>query len=298
VVGPGEAPARAVDRAGRDVRAALAAADGVAFGSDDRVLSEATGADPQDWIETAVAVPPGVTKLALVLKARNSLLNTVLFYDVMLAPSGPRALDWLGGDLSRIDHAVELGRWVRRHMGLRVEVWRDGAFRETVRIADPGPIAWHDVAAVIPVMPQERALRVRLSFLADGWRIDRLAVSPVRLAQAVHLPVESVTGPDGKPEPGAERSLREPDTRYLRTSPGQRFTVAFRAGSAPAGTARTFLLSSQGYYTEWIRGDWLRSGSARAFHPSDQALDDAFRRWRASRASFEERFAQLRVPVL
>ena len=51
---------------------------------------------------------------ALVLRARSSLLNTVLFYDVMLADAGPRALDWLGQDLERVSNAVELGRWRRQ----------------------------------------------------------------------------------------------------------------------------------------------------------------------------------------
>jgi hypothetical protein len=50
---------------------------------------------------------------------RNSLLNTVLLYDVMLGPAGAAALDWLGEGLGRISTTGELGRWHHRRAELR-----------------------------------------------------------------------------------------------------------------------------------------------------------------------------------
>jgi hypothetical protein len=298
-VGDLRAPVQARDRAGRDARSWLAAADGVAFASAPALLAGARLDDLEDWLDVSVPVPEHADRVALVLRARSSLLNTVLFYDVMMARSGARALDWLGADLARIGDAVELGRWVRKRLGLRVQHWRDGEFKEVARVPDPGPIAWRDSSVVLPVVPGERVARLRLRFLADAWRIDRLRVAGrVSEAEPRSVPLAQVRGGGGTSEPDALAGLREADGRYLETRPGQRFSAVFDAGPTREARERTFLLSSQGYYTEWVRGDWLRASGHEAFVPSDEALLLAMRRWERRKASFERDFEHNRVPVL
>lgn len=288
----------ASDRGGRDLRPVLAADDERVFRTAPAVLAAASAADLEDWIDATVEVPDGANRIALLFRLRNSLLNTVLFYDEILARSGAHSLDWVGGDLERISTAVELGRWYTRRMGLRVLLWRNGRYESVARIPDAGPIAWRDVAAIIPVPSGERTLRLRLSFVADAWRIDRLRVaSAVRQATARTIPLAAVTGPTGRAEEEALASLREPDARYLQTSPGQRFIARFDVGPE-AGGSRTLLLSSQGYYVEWVRQHWLRpGGSVRPFRPSDEALAAALDTWRRTQASFEKRFESSRIPV-
>jgi len=299
-VGARSAPTRARTRAGTDVTRVLARADGEVFQTDPRTLAAARDGDPDDWIDLTFKPPPGDGPRVLVLKARNSLLTTVLFYDVMLADAGLGALDWLGRDLDRISDAVELGRFAQKHMGLRVTVWTGDAFQEVARISDTGPIAWHDVAVSLPATPGATEIRVRLEFLADAWRIDSVALAELAPSGVPRvLPVAEVTGPTGVPEPAAQKSLLLPDRDYLQTSPGQRFFVRFDPEPLATGETRTFLLSAQGYYTEWIRGDWLRSSRpSRAFVPADAAVGEALARWRRERASLEARFEKLRVPVL
>jgi hypothetical protein len=299
VIGDLHSPAQIHDRAGRDARSWLAAADGEAFATDPGVVARASAIDLEDWLELTVPVPAGADRVAVALRVRNSLLNTVLFYEVMMARAGADALDWLGADLGRIADAVELGRWVRRRLGLRVQVWRDGAFQEVARVPDPGPIAWRDVAAVVPVVPGERLARLRLAFLADGWRIDRLQVGyRVREAKVRSVALARVLGTGGATEADALVGLRDPDGRYLETRPGQRFFALFDVGPEPEEGTRTFLLSSQGYYTEWVRGEWLRRPAPGAFVPSDEALLEALRLWRDRKTAFERTFERNRVPVL
>lgn len=293
-------PGRATTRAGADVRRTLSGADGQALRTDRRTLAAAHDGDLADWVDLTFPAPPETGERALVLRARNSLLNTVLFYDVMLAEAGPRAVDWLGRDLDRVSSAVELGRFAREYMGLRVAVWTGTRFEEVARVPDPGPIAWHDVAVPLPPTPGQRTLRLRLTFLADGWRIDSAGLGVVRSRPVPRvLPVAGVTGPTGQPEPAALRSLASPDHDYLRTSPGQRFFVRFDPAPLAPGERRTFLLLAQGYYREWIRGDWLRSPHPpRVFAPSEGAVLEAFARWRREQQSMEARFEKQRVPVL
>lgn len=287
----------ATDRAGRDEHAKIDGADGVFYETDQHRIDAATATDMDDWLDVTAAVPAGADSVALVLRARNSLLGTVLLYDVMLGPGGAAALDWVSGDLGKISTAVELGRWHTRRAGLHVSLWQDGAYREVARVPDSGPISWHDVAAVIPVKRGDVSVRLRLSFLADHWRIDRIRVAEITRTPALRtVDVADITESDGRSEADALESLRRPDDRYLQTTPGQRFYARFNVGAR--SQLRTFLLASQGYYTEWIRGAWItHAKAAEPFVPTDQALLVALRRWSHQRATFEPRFLAARVPV-
>lgn len=299
VVGNLQKPQVAVNREGKDLRAVLDGPDDAAYAADERALERVTASDMDDWIDLSVPVEDGATEAAVVFRMRNSLLNTVLLYDVMLAPAGAASLDWLGEDLGKISTAVELGRWHQRRAGLHVSVWRDGAFRPVVRVPDAGPISWRDVGAVVPVPPGEQTLRVRLSYVTDHWRIDHVSVAfSVRKASPRAIPLESVTSRDGTPESAALQNLRTSDETYLQTNPGHAFLARFDVGATAPGTHRTFLLGSQGYYTEWIRGSWIRNASvSEPFMPTDAAVIEAIRKWSRTRAAFEQKFFESKVPV-
>ena len=289
---------RAIDRAGRDVSATLGRADGVLFATDDRTLAQVREADMDDHIDLVVPRPVGADSVAIVFRMRNSLLNTILFYDYMLARPGARSLDWMEQDLGRIGPTVALGRWYNGRLGLRVSVQGPQGWEQVSKLSDYGPIAWRDVAAVIPVRGEGDSMRVRLSFLADQWRIDRLSVaSSVRRVPSRQVEAQSVTGATGMLEDVPLRAIGAADENYLQTSPRQRFTVAFDVGQA-TGEARTFLLVSQGYYTEWVRGAWMTGmRDTVAFKPEDATLLRALRSWRAETDSMEKQFYRSRIPV-
>ena len=292
------APPRVTDRAGTDLRATLARRDGLAFSTAASTMAAVTEDDPGDYIDFAAPVPAGVDRVAVVLNLRNSLLNTVLLYDLMLGGPGARSLDWLAHDMTRIGPVLQLGRWYRGNFGLRVLVREGGEYREVERHPTYGPVAWRDVATVVPTHGQD-SVHVRLAFLADEWRIDDLRLATgVRSVRGKVLGVSRVEA--GSPAIAAEahRSIREADERYLQTSPGQRFDMLFDVGRTEPGTGRTFLLASQGYYTEWVRGSWIKAArDSVPFRPSRAALATAIRRWDASRDSVERRFYDTRVPV-
>jgi hypothetical protein len=292
------APVRIVDRAGTDLRATLARRDGIVFSTAASTMAGVTEADPNDFIDVTVATPPGAEQVAVVLNLRNSLLNTVLLYDLMLGGPGARSLDWLAHDMTRIGPVLQLGRWYRGNFGLRVLV-RDGAeYKEVERHPTYGPVAWRDVATVVPTHGRD-SLHLRLAFLADEWRIDQVRVAAsVRSVRGKTLGVTRVEAGSAETALEALRGIREADERYLQTSPGQRFGIAFDVGRNVPGEGRTFLLASQGYYTEWVRGSWIKAArDSVPFRPSRAALVTAIRRWDGSRDSVERRFYGSRLPV-
>lgn len=291
-------PAMARDRSGHDLTDRLRRADGSVFASDTLRLARVTEPDFTDYIDLVFPPVPRSDSLALAFRLRNSLLNTVLLYDEMLGSRAGRALDWQNLDLAKVGPALALGTWYSGRMGLRVLVRADSGYREVGRVRDTGPIAWKDVAVVLPWGSAD-SVRVRLTFPTDNWRIDRVALAPgVRRPVTRVLPPASVEGGDRLSDPAALNAIRHRDRRYLETRPGQHLTALWDTGPGAATGERTFFLASQGYYTEWIRGSWLATArDTSAFVASDASLVRAMRRWHQMRDSLEARFYASRIPV-
>jgi hypothetical protein len=269
------------------------------FSSDPLRIERTTATDLYDHIDVTVAAPAQTDSAAVVLRVRSSLLNTLVFYDHMLARPGARSLDWIANDLMRLDRVAELGRWYGEYFGIRVSVYDGSAYREVTKFSDYGPIAWRDVALVVPASGAD-SIRLRLSFLTDQWRIDRLAVAgTVRRPMPRTIPVTSITSRDSIPDTDAAAALRYPDDHYLETSPRHRFTVSFDVGhGTSAASHRTFLLATQGYYIEWVRGAWMTGQrDTTTFVPTVQTLVNAMREWGAQRDSMERQFFLSRIPV-
>ena len=286
------------DGAGRDVRDALRAVDDSVFASDDSLLARATRDGPlEDHIDFTLPRLAGRDSVAIALRMRSSLLSTTLFYEHMLARPGALSLDWVGQDLAKITTVAQLANWYAGTFGLRVQVWDGKQWRRVVRLMEFGPTAWRNVAAIVPAT-QPDSVRIRLSFVTDEWRIDRVAFGwDVRHLEEKLVPVSRATNGQGQARPDVADMLRRADDRRLQTEPGQRYQVYFDVGTAPAGT-RTYLLGALGYYTEWVRGSWLAAPrDSVPFSPRDEAVREILRSWRSSNDSLEKRFFHQRVPV-
>ena len=297
VVGETTGPLSAVDRDGSDRLEELIARDAAAFFSSDERIRAVTAEDFRDHIELTFA-RPGSESAALVLRLRNSLLNSVLFYDLMLAAQGAEALDWLGADLANVGEAVELGRWHRETMGLEISVRAPGGWERVTRLADTGPIAWEEVAIRLPV-PEDDELRVRLSFLADEWRIDFAGLAAeVEAAEPTVAAFARVAPVGGTHDPELAAEIAMPDEDYLVTGPSAALSLESEPLGAHPDDERTFFLSSQGYYTEWIQANWIRSADRpEKFRPSGEAIVRLMERWLEEKDEFQESFFETRVPV-
>src|SRR3989442_3474830 len=279
-----------VDAAGRNLRLLLALPDGAAFRTDARTLAGASPVQLDDAIYLVAPPPAGGDSVALVLRLKNSLLATLLYSDVMLGDRGARSLDWIGRELD--GRAVALTRWQGQRMGMRIAVWDGRRYRETAHIQDVGPHAWKDVAVLIPVAHRD-SVRVRLSFPADNWRIDRIAFARRARHPVVRtLDFGRLLDARGRDDSSALASVRLADQRYLRTSPGERFTVVAEVGAAAAEPARTFLIATQGYYEPWIGRDGLSiARDTGAVESLDAQLLKALRKWGTIREARERAFA-------
>jgi hypothetical protein len=291
------APANAADNSGRRVDDVVAVADGIAWLSPDTRLERVSGDDFRDTIDLSFAAPASGQSTALVLRLRNSLLNTLFLYDLMLQGQGLHAIDWMGGDLTRLGNRYRLARWYQKTMGLRVSVWQDGGWKEVAATTDTGPIAWKEVAVRLP-QSRDETMQVRLSFVADNWRIDQVSLGTVvDYGKFERVPLQQITDRYGVVHVPAMVNLRRSDRRYVITGPGDRLHLQFDAGLPGAQQQRTFFFAATGYYIELMRKDWLVNTTASKFVPGDAAVIDVLDRWRTQRESFSERFDAARINV-
>ena len=188
----------------------------------------------------------------LLIAARNSLLNTFVFYQA-LAYMGRRAGELMAA-LERGGLVVDATRGVGRRLG-DVEAkarTRGGPWVPVGAFSEVGPIAREVQLLLLPETLGEGELEVELELTRGNWKIDQVAlaelgdeVTPTRLD-----PVEVQRA--GKVDPRALARLLDPE-QYLVTYPGDRYEIVYEL----PGAESELFLESTGYYYEWIRSEWL-----------------------------------------
>jgi hypothetical protein len=242
--------------------------DDVLADDDREYLSPASAVDLAEKETLTVAFPREEGRLGLAITARNSLLNTFVFYQG-LAYMGRRAGEWF----ARLDGpGAALAKGLQTFGGLLgdidVEVWTARGWERAGAFAETGPIAREVQLVPIPA-PEGAEVRVRLTLTRGNWKIDRLAL--VALGEPVTpiaLDPVRVTK-DGRVDEAARAKLADP-ARHLLTYPGDAYRLSFEL---PEGDHELFL-ESRGYYYEWIRDEWLKEEDPREvlrilFQPED-----------------------------
>ena len=294
LVGTTIEPVSAVDQYDRDIMSEITAADGQVWSATNNRMAKVSPEDYHDSLDFEFNVPKNSGEIALVLKMRNSMLNTVLLYDVMLKEQSFAALDWMGHDLSHLGNRAEMGLWYRENMGMTISVWRDGRFRKVGRIGDQGPIAWSERILILDA-PEGNTVRVRLSFVADNWRIDQVALAiDAERGKVRTIPVTTAQTPE-MVRPDIPEFLAHADDTYLITRPGDSVQIGFDVGES--NQPRTFFLATEGYYMEWMRSEWLTEEHRRKFEPTVDALMRSLALYAQKRDTYRDQFESIKVSV-
>ena len=231
-----------------DCREALAATDGTAR------VSPADGSDLATREVVELVFPAGHGSRGVALAARQTLLSTFLFYQTM-AYVGRGAGEFLATLERRGPEAGGRALGMARVLGgIDVEVAEgDSPWRAIGTFDEAGPIAGDR-----RVLPFEASgsgpLRVRLRLARGHWRLDSVALAD--LGEPVlpfRLEPRSVER-DGHRDEGARTRLLE-GARHVVTHPGDAYRLTFRL--PPSEQPLDLFLESEGFYYEWMRGEWL-----------------------------------------
>jgi hypothetical protein len=198
------------------------------------------------------SVPEG--RLGLVIAARQSLLTTYLFYQI-LSYMGESAGSYMaqmerGGEFV-LERSQAIGQLLG---GIEVQLKDDSGEWVTVgQVGETGPLATDTRVVPLPEWGNEhRTVRLRLT--RGHWRLDYVAlvqlggqVEPLRLEPSLVMR-------DGGIDDSAQALLTD-STAPLVTFPGDEYTISY---TLPEDFTRYELfLESRGYYLEWMRNEWL-----------------------------------------
>ena len=188
----------------------------------------------------------------IVITQRQSLMTTFLFYQ-SLAYMGTR----LGEIMVAYEKASPLVRNAQKSMyeilgGVEVSIMIKSKWKKVGFINEQGPITTD--THLIPVNYPGTFRKVKLTMTKGLWRIDQVALTDIL---DVHEPL--VIQPSrllngDKDEKELLETLIDPDN-MLVNNPGTSYTLVYEL---PEVSGLALFLRSQGYYTEWMRSQWLK----------------------------------------
>jgi len=207
------------------------------------------GARFRDALEVTLPHPKDARTGSVIVHAINTdLVDTV--YEMVFGYLGDQSLPFLyqiENDPQLID---TLRDWIREY-SLTAEVWRGDRWVKVGAIAPEASAApFSRIMRIDAAGIEEDSVRVRLTSLADCWRIDSVAVDwtpaipltahVMDMRAAVHSEAGSVMG-----------DLSRADGSYAVLLPGQRIDMSFPAyRSGPNGKV-AYALEVRGFLYEW-----------------------------------------------
>ncbi len=294
---------RAVNSAGADVLKAISSRDLDVYTCDSAAVSRMFREKRRDWIECVIPNPHHAATLTIALRAKNSLQNTTLLYDVMMRNQGLNVLQWSEDINESLLYAWRLGRWYEEFSGIQILVDENGTFVEEGRFSDTGPIAWRQTAIQVPIDDRGDSVKIRFGFLPDNFLIDWIGFGfegnrtlPMKRALCVDAKTNSTMAPEY-----IRGALLRDDDQYCVTYPGESIDLTFAFPSDPLGgeSVRTYFVRSKGYYVEWVRPEWVRERpDVPGFDLSkrDEIAERLSRMWLSKKTRFEGEFFRDRIP--
>lgn len=288
---------------GQDITNLISVTDDKVFRSDSLFDKQLESSRLTDWITVDVPVEAGQNEICLVLNLRNTLLTTVLFYDLVMESQGVFALEWMDRMQNDYLYARMFTELYRRYAGIRIYAFENDRWVQKQHIGDVGPIAWKEMAVRIPLDPSVSPVRLKLEFFPDNIMIDRIAWSERILSdtewQSTACPIRMIRSDSDIIMTDLEELIAETDDEYLITYPGQSYRFTYQSNQNDA-LASSIFLKSKGYYLEWLRGNWI-TGTNNAYHfdPYDieGTIDHLKNSWLDNRMLLESEFFKNRIPL-
>lgn len=193
---------------------------------------------------------------AIAITQRQSLMTTYLFYQSM-AYMGSK---W-GEHIAAYERASPIVRSAQKTVydilgGVEVSVLLNGKWKKVGTIDEQGPIA--SDTHLLPVKHKGKFSKIKLTMIKGLWRIDQVAVYTVIGERKPTILRANKLINNGAEKLSLLHFLNDP-SKMLVNGPGTSYTLVFER---PELDNFSLFLRSQGYYTEWMRSEWLKEENA------------------------------------
>ena len=295
-------PARAKTPDGREITHLIAEKDSNHYRTNAKFKERINYSPALDWLDLEIEFGKAVAEFELVLRLRNSLLTTVLFYDLVLANQGVEAISWTARMQNDYFYARVFTELYRQYAGIRFYVNYAGNWQEIAKIGDVGPIAWKDMAIPVKLPSPADKITLRMTFFPDNFIFDQVNVSTEshkNIHPITECSPQSIADYQGRYRDDIARLLETADKIYLITNPGEYYDLTFYP-EATENKLSTYFIGSKGYYIEWLRGSWIHNDPTKHyadFLNPQLVLNYIANSWEKERSRLESVFFDSRIPL-
>jgi len=297
-------PTEATDYYDQEVLDLLLYRDGQSYRTDLRLVEQMGVASDRDRIDLKLTIPDKATRINLILRLKNTLLSTILFYDVVLGSQGLEALEWTERLNTDSLYASYYHSIYQALSGLKIKLRKNDTWVEKLSIGDVGPIVWKDLAVELPVEQNGQGeMTIRLEFFPDNLMIDYIAFEPatddgISVIKKEILP-ETIRDYKGDSANTLIKNILYSDDQFLVTNPGDSYYINYQVPTHP-NKETTLFVYSKGYYKEWIRGEWVhnrKSGYRFNLFDVEGTIRQLRKSWLENRELMESTFFKTRIPL-
>ncbi|HMS64664.1 MAG TPA: hypothetical protein PKD83_05350 [Ignavibacteria bacterium] len=297
-------PENVFNSVGKEITKTIYIEDTLSYRSGMEMVNELKSGPKYDWIAFTSSVPENAVKAKLLVRYRNTLLSTILFYDVVLGSQGIKAVEWIEKMNNDAVYAQDFKMIYDNFSGMQLEKFENGEWISAGIFPDAGPICWKDAAAEIPVLnTDEKELRLRVKFIPDNFMIDYIGIefcsSEENKIAVMNLIPSGVINNSKDNFIQIYKKLESADKNYLITGPGDSYSFIYKIEKRN-DIEQSLLISSKGYYNEWLRGSWIKNDSMRqAFnlYNINENLRNLAESWEMNKTLIESEFFHTRIPV-
>lgn len=293
----------AVNSKGETITPNLLFDDGVYYRTFDKSeLSKKQENEFFDFVELTIRKKNDVDHIKLLFKYRNTLLSTILFYDIVLASQGIKAINWL----NKIDidetYSNEFKKVYDIFSGIKLSYFKNGKWTKIIDLPDAGPLSWKYIAEKIDVTGMGEEIRIRLNFFKDNIMIDYIGIDTDLTPddfKIVNLSPSKISLNQRDATMEIMDAVSHTDENYLITDPGDKINLNYEIENKE-NQQLTLFIESNGYYKEWIRGNWITNNNSNyIFNLSDiqGTIKQLQNSWIENREIVEAEFFRTRVPL-
>jgi hypothetical protein len=295
-------PQSAVNRDGINLLSQISSDDNDFYRSRKDMVAELKNNISFDWIELNVPVPQNSGRANMVIRYRNTLLSTILFYDIVLGSQGIHAVDWTSKMNNDHVYAKNFKMIYDAFSGIQAE-FRDGdSWKPVGKLPDSGPIAWKYMALEVPSKNQNE-ITIRLKFVPDNFMIDYIGfdfsdIPENKITYKIISPFEIINKRNDS-FVNINNILLANDGQYLVTNPGESLEFNYKIDKR-YDAEQTLFISSGGYYYEWVRGSWIRNNTTEYkfdLYRIKETLNALAESWEKDKELIESEFFRTRIPI-
>lgn len=255
-----------------------------------------------DSMKVHLKIKNGLRKVKVVVRYRNTLLSTILFYEVVLATQGIKAVEWTKKMNIDVTYSKQFEFVYKMFSGMDVSANENDLWEHVSHIPDAGPLNWKLIADEIPVQ-KNGDVNLNLKFIPDNFMIDFIGFDTSNISNDIIseklIQPACMIDDHGDLRNDIVENLRSDDNKYHVTNPGDSYKITYNIPK-DYSCDQTIMVRSKGYYTEWIRGSWIRNNNSDyKFNLYDirSTLSYLAHAWVENKDIIENEFFRTRIPI-